>query len=90
MGGVGLIMSRVWKLDLATVFTTHATLLGRQGQNNQQYISLFILVAITFMNVLTPQIPVRGRARLLQQPGQVQLRRRGGKEGILSQVKLFI
>jgi len=29
MGGVGLIMSRVWKLDLATVFTTHATLLGR-------------------------------------------------------------
>lgn len=27
--GVGLIMSRVWKIDIATVFTTHATLLGR-------------------------------------------------------------
>ncbi len=27
--GVGLIMSRVWKIDVATVFTTHATLLGR-------------------------------------------------------------
>ncbi len=29
MAAVGLIMSRVWKLDLATIFTTHATLLGR-------------------------------------------------------------
>ena len=29
MAGVGLIMSRVWKIDIATVFTTHATLLGR-------------------------------------------------------------
>ena len=29
MAGIGLIMSRVWKLDIATVFTTHATLLGR-------------------------------------------------------------
>lgn len=29
MAGVGLIMSRIWKIDLATVFTTHATLLGR-------------------------------------------------------------
>ena len=27
--GVGLIMTRVWKIDMATVFTTHATLLGR-------------------------------------------------------------
>ena len=27
--GVALIMSRVWKIDIATVFTTHATLLGR-------------------------------------------------------------
>ena len=29
MGGIGLIMSRIWKIDIATVFTTHATLLGR-------------------------------------------------------------
>jgi len=29
MAGVGLIMSRIWKIDIATVFTTHATLLGR-------------------------------------------------------------
>lgn len=29
MAGVGLIMSRMWKLDLATIFTTHATQLGR-------------------------------------------------------------
>ncbi|XGW08399.1 hypothetical protein V3C99_011042 [Haemonchus contortus] len=27
--GVGLLMSRLWKLDIATVYTTHATLLGR-------------------------------------------------------------
>jgi len=27
--GVGLIMSRLWKTKIATVFTTHATLLGR-------------------------------------------------------------
>uniref|UniRef100_A0A7E4ZXW5 Glycogen [starch] synthase n=1 Tax=Panagrellus redivivus TaxID=6233 RepID=A0A7E4ZXW5_PANRE len=27
--GVGLIMSHIWKLKIATVFTTHATLLGR-------------------------------------------------------------
>lgn len=27
--GVGLIMLRLWKTDIATVFTTHATLLGR-------------------------------------------------------------
>ncbi|KAI1713216.1 glycogen synthase domain-containing protein [Ditylenchus destructor] len=27
--GIGLIMSRAWKLNVATVFTTHATLLGR-------------------------------------------------------------
>ena len=26
--GIGLIMARVWKIDIATVFTTHATLLG--------------------------------------------------------------
>ena len=38
----------------------------------------------------SPQVPVRWRARLLQQLGQVQLRRRGGKEGILSQVGPFI
>lgn len=29
MAGVALIMARIWKIDLATVFTTHATLLGR-------------------------------------------------------------
>jgi len=29
MAGVGLIMTRIWKIDVATVFTTHATLLGR-------------------------------------------------------------
>jgi len=29
MAGTGLIISRLWKLDLATVFTTHATQLGR-------------------------------------------------------------
>jgi len=29
MAGVGLIMTRLWKIDLATVFTTHATQLGR-------------------------------------------------------------
>jgi len=27
--GIGLIMCRIWKIDIATVFTTHATLLGR-------------------------------------------------------------
>ncbi|MFH4980012.1 hypothetical protein AB6A40_006721 [Gnathostoma spinigerum] len=27
--GIGLILSRIWKTDVATVFTTHATLLGR-------------------------------------------------------------
>ena len=27
--GVGLLMARLWKLDIATVYTTHATLLGR-------------------------------------------------------------
>jgi len=29
MAGTGLIMTRLWKLDMATVFTTHATQLGR-------------------------------------------------------------
>lgn len=29
MAGVGLIMTRIWKVDVATVFTTHATQLGR-------------------------------------------------------------
>jgi len=29
MAGVALIMTRIWKVDLATVFTTHATQLGR-------------------------------------------------------------
>jgi len=29
MSGVSLIMLRLWKVDVATVFTTHATLLGR-------------------------------------------------------------
>jgi len=29
MAGTGLILSRLWKLDIATVFTTHATQLGR-------------------------------------------------------------
>jgi len=29
MAGTGLIMSRLWKLDVATLFTTHATQLGR-------------------------------------------------------------
>jgi len=29
MAGIGLIMCRIWKIDIATVFTTHATLLGR-------------------------------------------------------------
>lgn len=27
--GCGLLMTRLWKLDIATVYTTHATLLGR-------------------------------------------------------------
>lgn len=27
--GVGLLMTRLWKVDVATVYTTHATLLGR-------------------------------------------------------------
>uniref|UniRef100_A0A0K0EB55 Glycogen [starch] synthase n=1 Tax=Strongyloides stercoralis TaxID=6248 RepID=A0A0K0EB55_STRER len=27
--GVGLIMSRLWKVNVSTIFTTHATLLGR-------------------------------------------------------------
>ncbi len=27
--GIGLVMTRIWKIDVATVFTTHATLLGR-------------------------------------------------------------
>lgn len=27
--GVGLVLARKWELDLATIFTTHATLLGR-------------------------------------------------------------
>lgn len=29
LSGIGLIMLRVEKVDVATVFTTHATLLGR-------------------------------------------------------------
>ena len=29
MSGVSLIMLRLWKVDVATVFTTHATMLGR-------------------------------------------------------------
>jgi len=29
MAGVALIMLRMWKVDVATVFTTHATMLGR-------------------------------------------------------------
>ena len=29
MAGIGLVMARIWKIDIATVFTTHATLLGR-------------------------------------------------------------
>jgi len=29
MAGVGLVMTRIWKIDVATIFTTHATLLGR-------------------------------------------------------------
>lgn len=29
LAGIGLIMLRVWNVDVATVFTTHATLLGR-------------------------------------------------------------
>ena len=29
MAGVGLIMTRLWKTDVATLFTTHATQLGR-------------------------------------------------------------
>jgi len=29
MAGVSLIMLRMWKVDVATVFTTHATMLGR-------------------------------------------------------------
>jgi len=29
MAGVGLIMTRMWKVNVATVFTTHATQLGR-------------------------------------------------------------
>ena len=33
MSGIGLIMSRLWKTDIATLFTTHATQLGRQELN---------------------------------------------------------
>lgn len=29
LAGVGLILLRLWGVDIATVFTTHATLLGR-------------------------------------------------------------
>ena len=29
MAGVGLVMTRMWKTDVATLFTTHATQLGR-------------------------------------------------------------
>ena len=29
MSGIGLIMLRLWRTNVATVFTTHATLLGR-------------------------------------------------------------
>ena len=29
MAGIGLMMLRLWKVEVATVFTTHATLLGR-------------------------------------------------------------
>jgi len=29
MAGIGLIMTRLWKVDVATIFTTHATQLGR-------------------------------------------------------------
>ena len=29
IAGVGLLMTRLWHLDIATVYTTHATLLGR-------------------------------------------------------------
>ena len=29
LAGVGLILLRLWGVDVATVFTTHATLLGR-------------------------------------------------------------
>ena len=29
MAGIGLMTLRLWKVEVATVFTTHATLLGR-------------------------------------------------------------
>jgi len=29
LAGIGLIMLRIWDVNVATVFTTHATLLGR-------------------------------------------------------------
>jgi len=29
MAGIGLVMTRLWKVDVATIFTTHATQLGR-------------------------------------------------------------
>jgi len=29
MAGIGLVMTRLWKTDIATIFTTHATQLGR-------------------------------------------------------------
>ena len=29
LAGIGLILLRLWNVDVATVFTTHATLLGR-------------------------------------------------------------
>lgn len=29
LAGIGLILLRMWNVDVATVFTTHATLLGR-------------------------------------------------------------
>jgi len=29
MAGIGLVMARLWKIDIATIFTTHATQLGR-------------------------------------------------------------
>ncbi|VDN00374.1 unnamed protein product [Thelazia callipaeda] len=29
LGGIGLINAKLWKLDVALIYTTHATLLGR-------------------------------------------------------------
>ena len=53
LAGVGLILARLRKIDVATVFTTHATLLGRflcagntDFYNNLPYVSEGMVVVV--------------------------------------------